>query len=194
MKKVVPVNATLIPEKAERVFKGTIFDVYHWQQEMFDGSYETFEMLRRPDSVNIIGIHDNKLVVVREQQPGTEPWFGIPAGRHDVEGETELEAAKREMKEETGLSFKNWRLLSVDQPSGKLEWFDYTFLATTLTSEEKQSLDVGEKIEVHYMSLEEIKEKHQKESVRFWPEELSVVSELDELLALPEFKGKEIER
>lgn len=194
MKKVVPFNATLIPEQAERVFKGTIFDVYHWQQEMFDGSFETFEMLKRPDSVSIIAVHDDKLVIVREQQPGSEPWFGLPAGRHDHSEESELVAAQREMKEETGLTFKQWKLLHVGQPSGKLEWFDYIFLATDLLAEEPQNLDVGEKIEVHYMSLEELMQKHQEENVRFWPELLSRVSNLNELMAIPEFNGKEIER
>jgi len=194
MKKIVPVNATLIPEHAERVFKGTIFDVYHWQQEMFDGSFETFEMLKRPDSVSIIAIHNKKLVIVREQQPGSEPWFGLPAGRHDHLEESELVAAQREMKEETGLTFKNWTLLSVGQPSGKLEWFDYIFLATELAAEDEQNLDAGEKIDVHYMTLDEVSRKHKEESMRFWPELLSGIKSLDELLALPKFKGKEIER
>ncbi len=36
-----------IPPNAKRVFKGIIFDVYQWQQKMFDGSKETFEMLKR---------------------------------------------------------------------------------------------------------------------------------------------------
>lgn len=194
MKKLVPANANLIPDKAERVFEGYIFDVYQWQQEMFDGSFSTFEMLRRPDSVNIIALHQDKLVIVYEQQPGTEPWYGVPAGRHDHPEESELAAAKRELKEETGLSFNNWKLLNVSQPSGKLEWFDYTYLATDLAASEQQALDVGEKIEVHYMTLQEIKERHKQESVRFWPEILSRVTTLDELIQLPEFKGKEIER
>lgn len=48
-KRTLPDNAIMIPEQAGCVFHGEIFDVYQWQQEMFDGSYERFEMLRRPD-------------------------------------------------------------------------------------------------------------------------------------------------
>ena len=72
MRTVVPVNVDLLPAQAQRVFKGVIFDVYQWQQEMFDGTTETFEMLKRPDTVEVIAIKDDKLVVVHEQQPGTK--------------------------------------------------------------------------------------------------------------------------
>ncbi len=44
-KRTLPKNAILIPDHATCVFRGMLFDVYQWQQEMFDGSIETFEML-----------------------------------------------------------------------------------------------------------------------------------------------------
>ena len=31
-----------LPEQAKKVFDGEIFDVYQWDQEMYDGSTETF--------------------------------------------------------------------------------------------------------------------------------------------------------
>lgn len=43
-----------IPEDAKLVFKGVIFDVYQWEQEMFDGTYETFEAIKRVGTVQII--------------------------------------------------------------------------------------------------------------------------------------------
>lgn len=33
-----------IPSTAKRVFKGIIFDVYRWEQEMFDETTSTFEI------------------------------------------------------------------------------------------------------------------------------------------------------
>lgn len=50
-----------IPINARRVFKGIIFDVYQWEQKMFDGNFKTFEMLKRPNTVEIIAIRDNKI-------------------------------------------------------------------------------------------------------------------------------------
>lgn len=54
VQKIVPTDAILIPDSARRVFKGIIYDVYHWQQELHDGSATTFEMLRRTDTMSAI--------------------------------------------------------------------------------------------------------------------------------------------
>ena len=56
MRKFVPATAKLIPEEAKKVFQGEIFAVYQWPQEMFDGSFATFEMLRRADTVKILAV------------------------------------------------------------------------------------------------------------------------------------------
>lgn len=41
-----------IPDHAELVFKGVLHDVYQWQQEAFDGSFLTFEAIRRRNLEN----------------------------------------------------------------------------------------------------------------------------------------------
>ncbi|MFO0971471.1 MAG: hypothetical protein U0520_03950, partial [Candidatus Saccharimonadales bacterium] len=69
MKKVIPIDAKLIPQDAKKVFDGVIFDVFQWQQQMFDGTTETFEMLRRPDTVQVICIDEGKVLVLEEEQP-----------------------------------------------------------------------------------------------------------------------------
>jgi ADP-ribose pyrophosphatase YjhB (NUDIX family) len=150
----LPPKAKLIPEKAERVFAGKLFDVYQWQQVLYDGSFETFEMLKRPDTVNVFAIKDNKLVIQRQEQA---EFYSVPGGRHDNPNETELAAAKRELLEETGMTFKNWRLIWIDQPSRKMEWFIYTFLATDFGSQVEPQLDAGEKIQTELMTLDEVK-------------------------------------
>lgn len=184
---VLPPNARLVPADANCVFRGIIFDVYQWQQEMFDGSFETFEMLKRPDTVKVIAVVDEKIVILQQQQPDSEIFFDMPGGRHDVPEETELQAAQREMREETGLSFKDWKLLSVHQPAGKIEQFVYFFLATNLVKRESPTPDAGEKITVQYRSLEETKTMAHKPAGRFFPTEiLDKVSSLDELYDLPE--------
>lgn len=193
MKKIVPKNAHLIPKDAERVFSGTIFDVYHWQQEMFDGSFETFEMLKRVDTLKVLAVVDNKLVVLEEEQPKFGTFIDIPGGRHDYEQESNLEAAKREMLEETGMTFKQWRLIQVEQPMGKAEWFCYLYLAFDLENQIDPVLDAGEKISVIKMSLDEYRALRKDSKLRWWPEILDEVGSIEELLNLPEFKGKEIE-
>lgn len=193
MKKVVPVNAHLIPDGAEQVFRGTIFDVYHWQQQMFDGSFETFEMLKRVDTLKVLAVVDGKLVILEEEQPKFGTFIDIPGGRHDHEQETNLDAAKREMVEETGMTFGRWRLIDVEQPMGKAEWFCYLYLAYDLESQVDSVLDAGEKISVNMMSIDEYRELRKDPKLRWWPEILDEVGSIEELLNLPEYEGKEIE-
>jgi len=193
MKKIVPKNAHLIPKDAERVFSGTIFDVYHWQQEMFDGTFETFEMLKRVDTLKVLAVVDGKVVILEEEQPKFGTFIDIPGGRHDHEQESNLEAAKREMLEETGMTFRHWRLIEVEQPMGKAEWFTYLYLACDLEKQIDPVLDAGEKISVNIMSLDEYRALRKDPKLRWWPEILDEVVSIEELLNLPEFKGKEIE-
>ncbi len=190
MRTILPKKARLIPENAECVFKGMIFDVYQWPQEMYDGSFHTFEMLKRPDTVGVVAVKDGNIVILKQEQPSFEPFYDIPCGRHDIESETELEAAKRELLEETGMTFKNWRLVYIRQAHTKFDWFIYTYLATDFESQTEQNLDVGEKIEVMEMSFEEVRKLQEGRSPQFLEKGLfDTVDSLEELLALSEFEG-----
>lgn len=199
MRKFVPENVKLIPEEAERVFKGKIYEVYQWPQQMFDGSFETFEMLRRPDTVKIIPIvtaeearrlgfkaDAPQLIVTKQEQPRKDCFYDYPGGRMDEEDTDELAAAKRELLEETGLSFRNWKLVKVEQPFNKIDWLVYTFVATELLGRTEQSLDAGEKIEVVAMGLDEVKRLSEKEEARYMRfKELSDRVQLDGIAEMP---------
>ncbi len=189
MRRIIPHGAKLIPASAQRVFKGVIYDVYQWQQKMYDGSLQTFEMLKRPDTVKVIAVKDDKIVILKQKQPDSDSYFyDLPGGRHDEEDEDELQAAKRELLEETGMTFKNWQLLDVSQPHGKIEQFIYVFLATGLKSQTEQKLDAGEKIEIKLIDLQELKNLSQKFNARYLPKEIfQKVDTIEDLISLPEF-------
>jgi ADP-ribose pyrophosphatase len=191
MRTVVPKKARLIPKEAKRVFKGVIFDVYQLQQEKFDGSFATYEMIKRPDTVNVLAIKDDKIVIIRDEQPSRPAVLTLPGGRHDVESETELDCAKREMHEETGMRFKNWKLISVKQEHAKIEYFYYIFLATDFEGQDEPHVDAGgEKIEVMEVSLQELKESAEIQRNGYLPYELlRGVTSLDDLRTLPEVKS-----
>lgn len=190
MRTVLPHKARLVPQDAERVFKGIIFDVYHWQQEQFDGTTATFEMLKRRDTVKVIGIKGDTIVAIIDEQPGRKAHLTLPGGRHDVESETELDCAKREMLEETGMSFKNWRLVDAVQPLHKIEHVVYTYLATDFESQVQAKPDVGgERIDVKELSFAQAKSVGEDGPTRYWPTELFArVNTLQELRDLPAFK------
>lgn len=147
-----------IPDNATKVFEGVIFDVYHWNQEMFDGSFAIFEALKRKDSASIIALVGDKIIVNHEEQPMKEPFIAIPGG--NIEQGTPLEGAKRELLEETGYQSENWQEWFMSDPSNmtKLEWNNYFFIAKNCNKVTEQALDPGEKIEVTLVTFEEFLE------------------------------------
>jgi len=144
-----------IPKQAKQIFKGEIFDVYQWPQKMYDGSVATFEMIKRPDTVEIIATRDNKVVVCRQKQPQhTSYYHSLLSGRMDKKGETPLQAAKRELLEESGLVSNDWKLFKVYMPVSKMEWNIYVYIAKDCTYTKKQNLDNGEKIMIREISFD----------------------------------------
>jgi ADP-ribose pyrophosphatase len=133
-------------DAAKIVFNGKLFDVWQWEQEQFDGSTKTFELLKRPDTVLVLPVLAGKDVVLcKEQQPGTKIMFRTIGGRIE-KGETPEEAAQRELYEETGYEAKEFRLWDAWQPSNKIDWVVYLFVAHGLIQKSDGSLDSGEKI------------------------------------------------
>lgn len=196
MKKVVPKEAVLIPKEARKVFKGKIFDVYQWPQKMFDGSFATFEMLKRPDTVIVIPIIDDKIMTIEDEQPHIGMRLSFPGGRVDKTDADSLAAAKREVKEETGYEFNNWKLVNVTQPHGKLEWFISFYLAWDGKKTDEPHLDAGEKISLKQLSFEQAKNFVVTKS-GYLGESMEIfenTNQINDLINLPGFTGQEIER
>ncbi len=196
MKKVIPIDAKLIPQDAKKVFDGVIFDVFQWQQQMFDGTTETFEMLRRPDTVQVICIDEGKVLVLEEEQPHIGRRVNFTGGRVDSSDASIELAAHREVKEETGLSFKELKLISVEQPQVKIEWFIYTFIATEVSGREKPELDAGERITMKWLnSADLLTALTSGELLPFGTKKfLSRLTSIEDLLAIPKFEGLQAER
>lgn len=197
----------MIPEEARCVFSGVIYDVYQWPQEMYDGSTATFEMLRRADTVKIIAVltpeeqvrlHnvvkittsiEDRIVVTKQKQPRKDWFYDYPGGRVDPEDADELAGAKRELLEEAGLEFSNWKLVDVKQPFNKTDWLVYTFVASGLVRQVEQDLDGGELIEVELATIPEIQElAKSKDSQYLRFKYFDKLDSVAELLNLPELK------
>ena len=158
----LPDNARLVPENATKVFEGKIFDVFQWEQEQFDGSYETFEMLKRPDTVLVVALdQDDQVIVMREQQSGMPVRDArVPGGRVDASDESTLSAIQREMYEETGITMREWKFVEVIQPEIKIEWFIHVFIARGIVSIGEPHLDAGEKVEIRREPYEKLREEN----------------------------------
>jgi len=195
MRTIIPKNAILVPETAKRVFEGVIYDVYHWEEKVYDGSIGVFEMLKRPDTVEMIVVSDDKILVQYQEQPHLGSFTSFPGGRHDHDEDTELDAAKRELKEETGYSCNDWKLVDVVQPHGKTEQFIYTFVATDIEDQVPMELDSGEKIENKWVTLEEFREIQKTTLFRTRAQKfLEGISDVNKLLTIEEYRGINLDK
>lgn len=97
----------------ETVFHGKIWDIV---REKFDyGSSElTREFVKHSGAVAVIAMDDQQRVLLIRQyrHPVRSYLWEIPAGLLDIEGESRLEAAKRELHEEAGYFAENWSILT----------------------------------------------------------------------------------
>lgn len=196
MKKIIPPDCVLVPDDAKLAFKGMIFDVYQWPQELYDGTMHTFEMLKRTDTVNAICIVDDQVLVLDDEQPHLGARLSFPGGRVDPKDTTIEESIVREVHEETGYSFDNWRLVKVVQQYRKIEWFVYTWVAWGVRGKDEPHVDPGEKITVRMLTLEELK-KTINNANDYLSESRDIfarISTLEDLYIYPEYSGIEIDR
>jgi len=148
-------NENQLPSNAKLVFKGEMFEVWQWKQKMFDGSVEIFERLKRSNTVQVIPVVGNKILIQTQEQPDRKDSFvSIPGGRCNG-NENPFKAAKREFLEETGYSSNDWILWGEQNPAAKIVWTVYTYIARDCFYKQPQQLDPGEKIKIHFVEFDE---------------------------------------
>lgn len=143
-----------MPKNAKLVFKGVIHDVYHWEQEMFDGSKSPYEKITKPDTTAVIAIVGGKIILSEQEQPHKGSFLALPGGRCE-EGEKSIDGAKRELLEETGYVSDNIFLWKTLHPSSTILWNDDYYIARDCKKVREPAPDNGEKIKNRLISFEE---------------------------------------
>lgn len=119
-----------------------------------------FYILEYPTWVNVIAItKDGKFVMVEQYRHGLQDVFTeLVAGVAET-GEPPLDAARRELLEETGYGNGKWELHTVlsQNPSSTTN-LTYSFLATDVELLTEQHLDATEDIAVKLLSENEVKQ------------------------------------
>jgi ADP-ribose pyrophosphatase len=144
-----------IPKSAKVVFRGILFDVYHWKQRLFDGSYTTFEAVRRADAVRVLPTKGDKVLMAEETliSNGSKV-LGLFGGRVE-RGEPHLNSAKRELLEEAGYASNDWALIRVHEPFASLmiDYKVFIFAARNCKKVGDPHLEGGEKIAAKEVSF-----------------------------------------
>ena len=121
---------------SKRIYKGRIIGLREDKVLLPNGVKSKREIVEHPGAVAVIAIaKDNKIILVRQYRKAVEEAiFEIPAGLvHWEKGETALQAAKRELEEETGYRARKIKKLlkGFASPGYSSEIIHY-FLATDL--------------------------------------------------------------
>ena len=117
-----------------------------------------YYVLEYPDWINIIALtRDGNMLLERQYRHARQlVGWDIPAGVIE-EGETPLQAAQRELLEETGYTGGEWReLVELCPNPGACTNVSHTFVATDVVHTDTQHLEQTEDISVHEIPLDEV--------------------------------------
>ena len=98
---------------SETAYEGKIVDVHADTFRYADGETAEREIVVHPGAVAVVAHDDEHVWLVRQPREavGVPDLLELPAGKLDVEGESPLEAMKRELVEEIGKAADDWREL-----------------------------------------------------------------------------------
>jgi 8-oxo-dGDP phosphatase len=109
--------------------------------------------------VNVVALTErDEVVLIRQYRHGIEKvHYELPAGTTDPEDTSLEEAARRELREETGYGGGHWSLLTTLSANPALQNnLTYTYLAEGVTRLGAAALEASEEITVHLTPLAEV--------------------------------------
>ena len=117
-----------------------------------------FYIIEQPSFVNIIAVdrHGNFILEKQYRHGLQQINYELPAGKIDKE-ETPLQAAKRELLEETGYSSDNWAEYYISVPNASsMTNHCFTFIAIDVEQNSDRYLEESEEIEICIVTKEEL--------------------------------------
>ncbi len=146
---------------SEEIYDGVILHVCKDTVTLPNGKTARRELIRHVGAVGIVPLTDDGKVIVERQYryPLDMVITEIPAGKLDSKNEDRLEAAKRELREETGITADEWIEMGVYYPAAAYTDEKITlYLAKGLHFGEQQ-LDEDEFLNIEAVPLETLVEE-----------------------------------
>ncbi len=137
------------PLGGETAFEGSQFTVRVERFRYADGEEVERELVRRMDAAAVVAYDDEHVWLVRQPREAIlQHTLELPAGKLDVEGESPLQTAQRELAEEIGCEAERWeQVRSYCPSSGYSDEVVHLFAATGLRPSDLEP-DPGERIEI----------------------------------------------
>ena len=133
------------------MYEGQIVDIRIDEFRYDDGETAEREIAIHPGAVGILAHDGETLYLVRQPREavGEPALLEVPAGKLDVEGETPLECAQRELGEEIGMTAASWSELKRFYTTPGFAQEEVTlFVATGLEEIEGHEPDPEERLEL----------------------------------------------
>lgn len=146
---------------SEDIFRGRILHLKDDTVILPNGKSASRELIRHIGAVCVIPVTEDGMVYVERQYryPIDRVITEIPAGKLDSEDEDILEAAKRELREETGLSADEWTCLGLFFPAAAYCDETITMYMARGLHEGAQELDPDEFLDVKKVPLSTLVEE-----------------------------------
>jgi ADP-ribose pyrophosphatase len=141
---------------SKTIYEGRVINLTIQTVELPNGKQATREVVLHPGAVTVLAITDeDKILLVRQYRKAPDRvMLETPAGKLE-KGEDPLDAAKRELEEETGYTATEIKPLGTYYTSpGFANELMYAYVATGL-KKTGQNLDEDEFLDVHEVSAEE---------------------------------------
>jgi 8-oxo-dGTP pyrophosphatase MutT (NUDIX family) len=133
----------------ETRFEGSQFSVRVERFRYADGEEVERELVRRVDAAAVVAYDDEHVWLVRQPREAIAAYtLELPAGKLDVEGESALQTAKRELAEEIGREADHWETVVSYHPTiGYSNEMVHVFAATGLHESDVEPIP-DERIEI----------------------------------------------